>query len=90
MMKTITNLLSRSIETIVLLFKFVMGRASKKNTEEHKISLIEENSDQHTTRIRRPRALGGKLRRNLARTAPLLPCARVTFPQIIRTRFKRF
>ena len=26
-----------------------------------------------TTRIRRPRALGGKLRRNLARTEPLLP-----------------
>jgi hypothetical protein len=26
-----------------------------------------------TTRIRRPRAFGGKLRRNLARTPPLLP-----------------
>jgi hypothetical protein len=44
----------------------------------------------HTTRIRRPRAFGGKLRRNLARTAPLLPWARVTLPHIIRTRFKRF
>jgi hypothetical protein len=64
----------------------VKDRASKKikflsNDYKNKI---------HTTRIRRPRAFGGKLRRNLARTAPLLPCARVTLPQRIRTLFKRF
>ena len=43
-----------------------------------------------TTRIRRPIALGGRLRRNLARTPPLLPWARVTLPHMMRTRFKRF
>lgn len=37
-----------------------------------------------TTRIRRPIAFGGKFLRNFARTAPLLPCGRVIFPQITR------
>lgn len=54
------------------------------------VMVFKERISRHTTRIRRPRALGGKLRRNLARTAPLLPCARVTLPHMIRTRFKRF
>lgn len=35
-----------------------------------------------TTLIRCPMALAGRLLPNLARTMPLLPCARVTFPQI--------
>ena len=52
--------------------------------------LAREKKRLRTTRIRRPRAFGGKLRRNLARTEPLLPWARVTLPQMIRTRFKRF
>lgn len=37
-----------------------------------------------TTRILCPMALAGRLERNFARTMPLLPCARVTFPQITR------
>jgi len=37
-----------------------------------------------TTRILCPMALAGRLERNLARTMPLFPWARVTFPQITR------
>lgn len=32
-----------------------------------------------------PNALGGRLRRNCARTIPDLPCGRVTLPQMMRT-----
>jgi hypothetical protein len=35
-----------------------------------------------TTRMRLPIAFDGKLRWNLARTAPLLPCGRHTLPQM--------
>ena len=41
----------------------------------------------HTTLIRRPMACGGRLLRNWARTAPLLPWGRVTLPQITRWWF---
>ena len=35
-------------------------------------------------RTRAPSAEGGRFLRNLARTTPLFPCARVTLPQIVR------
>lgn len=36
------------------------------------------------TRILQPMAAGGRFFLNLARTVPVLPCARVTLPQMAR------
>ena len=36
------------------------------------------------TRTEAPKDLGGRLDLNLARTTPLLPCGRVTLPQMTR------
>lgn len=37
------------------------------------------------TRTECPNDLGGRLTRNLERTMPVLPCVRVTLPQMMRT-----
>jgi len=62
----------RSILTAVVITYILMTKILYKQTVEF------------TTRIRRPIAFGGKFLRNLARTAPLLPCGRVTLPQTTR------
>lgn len=75
---------------MVSIFRFAKDRASKQmRNDDHPAGRSGQRAS-HTTRIRRPRAFGGKLRRNFARTPPLLPWARVTLPQMIRTRFRRF
>lgn len=43
-----------------------------------------------TTRTRLPIACGGRFLLNFAFTVPALPCTRVIFPQIARTRLGAF
>ena len=76
------------------LLRWRWGKASTKEGEMKRCLLLEKSKMKNieaevvvlTTRTRLPMALGGRFRRNFARTTPELPWGRVILPQITRRR----